>query len=328
VGFTLEQTTVHVCDTKEKILSLANMVDNMGGSGGERAEKEAREAWLKAKAMSGESIRYVWDIARVGDETDGKRVNGQHTSRVFLSLTDEEWTRVPLPVTIILSEYRCDTPKDISILFEQFDDIRSARTKPDKIGAHLVHYPQLQAVLKDRDVAVKLTQGLTFYAQRVLLEPVTDESQFGALHRNHDTHTFLMFAGQFLSKRKTRELLHPPILAAMYHTTRFETSNAQDFWLDVSLGKEHLDADSIAYKLAEFFEQCDTHDYKWPANILRQVRGGKRPSERDIFATALRAFRAWRDNRKVGEIFTAARDRKIHELVQEFYPFPVAHAAE
>lgn len=322
MSFRLDQTTVHVCNDKDEILRLANLVKNLGSGPAEREEKEGREAWIKAKILAGDLLPFQWAIARTPEDADGKRVNGQHSSNVFLALTDEEWPQVQWPITIILQDYQCETKKDQSILFEQFDDIRSARSKPDKVGAHLAHYPTLVAALKDRNIAVKLSSGLTWYAQKVDGFMLHVESPFELIHHNHDIHAFLVFGGSFLRQKFTSHLLHAPLLAAMYHTTRREPSDAQDFWKDVSKGTAHLDAESIQYKLADLCDMYNTHDCKWPAGVSRHLGGHKKPTELDMFGTCLRAFVAWRKGLKIGEVFVPAKGRKADALVQEFYPLP------
>ncbi len=327
MSFRLDHTTVHVCTAIDEVLTLATMVNNLGSGPAEREEKHAREAWIKAKILAGDLLPFQWAIACTPEDPEGKRVNGQHSSNVFLALTAEEWQQVPWPITIIIQRYHCATKQDQSILFEQFDDIRSARSKPDKIGAHLAHYPTLLAAIKDRNVAVKLTSGLAWYAKKVAGLALQQDSPFELIHHNHDIHAFLVFGGEFLHAKKTAEMLPAPILAAMYHTTRREPCDAQDFWKDVAKGTAHLDAESVQAKLADLCDLYSQHECKWPAGVSRHLKDRKKPTDLDMFATCLRAFAAWRKGMKVGELFLPARGRTADELVRELYPLPPATQA-
>ena len=317
------------CTTKDQVLALAAELDMLGGTIGERAESERREAWLKEIILAGETLPFIWASAKIPTEVPPfeQRVNGQHSSKVFLQLSDEEWEQVQWPIVIIMQKYLCDSREDFGVLFEQFDNARSLRSKADKIGVHLGFYPDVEPHLKDRDMAVHLIRGLRWYRSKVDGLKITDEGEFHLIHMNHDIHAFLRFGGSFLSHKKTPELLRDSILAAMYHTTRREPRDAQDFWLGVASGIGHHAADSVSYKLADFFMCYHQKNYPWPQSIQRHLKKGKKPSDLDVFATCLRAFMTWRRDIKMGEIFISSRGKDAAELVKQFYPLPPEEVA-
>jgi hypothetical protein len=201
-----------------------------------------------------------------------RRVNGQHSSEVFLSLTPEEWAQVVFPVTVAWEEYECDSTRDLAVLFEQFDPYWSSRTREDLIGAHLGIHEHLRHAV-DRYVATRVTAGIVWYREKVLAFRRTDERQFAIIHENHDVHAFLTWCGSFLQKHKTAEMFKTPVLAAVYHTTRHGDEDARAFWKRVASGKAPLDADTVEYKLAESLDLAHAIDREWPAAIRRQLKG-------------------------------------------------------
>jgi hypothetical protein len=321
MAFQKISTDVHVCHNKDEVLQLARDLDQYGGTIGEREEREQHKKWLKEKILGGDVLPFQWAIGSIPNQNFMQRVNGQHSSHVFLELSEEDWQRVRFPLEIVWYVFSCDSQDDFGVLFEQFDNTKSSRSRADKVGAHLGFYPSLMAAL-DRHVAVKLTSGLVWYREHVENKMHQPERQFQILHENHDVHTFLTFAGGFLHPKKTTELLSPPIIAAMFHTTRRGVSTDGDFWKQLSGGIALLDAGTPQGKLAFFLDLLNTKTCQWPTSVTRQLGGRRHPSDHDVFATCLRAFVTWRKQINVGEIFISAKKKPVADIVQEFYPLP------
>jgi hypothetical protein len=227
---------------------------------------------------------FRWSVGHVPASGLSRRVNGQHSSEVFLGLTPEEWAQVVFPVTITWEEYACESTRDLAVLFEQFDPYWSSRNREDLIGAHLGIHDDLRHAI-DRYVATRVTAGVVWYREKVLGVRSTAERQFSIIHEHHDIHAFLTWCGSFLQKHKTAEMFKKPILAAVYHTARDGDEDARGFWKRVASGKAPLDADTTEYKLADILDLAHHMDGEWPAAIKRQLKGHKQhPS--DAFALA------------------------------------------
>jgi hypothetical protein len=88
-----------------------------------------------------------------------------------------------------------------------------------------------------------------------------------------------------------------------------------------------LDADTTEYKLADILDLAHHMDGEWPAAIKRQLKGHKQhPSDKDLFATCLRACAAFRRGTRVADVFTPAKDRSGAQLVADLYPMPPVDA--
>jgi hypothetical protein len=323
MSFQLQTTEKLTLNTPEEVRTLAQKLADLGGTESEREDKLLRKMRIRAKIFGAEMTPFRWCVGTIASSQLTRRVNGQHSSEVFLELTTEEWQQVRFPVCVYWEEYVCDAPVDLAVLFEQFDPHWSARSKDDLIGAHIGVHDDLRQVIS-RKVARHVTGGLQWYREKVEGHKATPEGQFGLIHENHDVHAFLTWCGRYLSTDKTPEMLHPKAtIAAIYHCMRDGNPHACVFWERVAGGKVVNDAETIEYKVAEFLELTRTCKVAedWPTPIRRHLKQGKqRPSDNDIFATCLRAFAAAMKGQKVGDVFTPARNRSVPQLVAELYP--------
>ena len=105
--------------------------------------------------------------------------------------------------------------------------------------------------------------------------------------------------------------------------TRTGDEDSRSFWKRVASGKAPLDADTVEYRLADILDLARTMDREWPSAIRRQLKGHKQhPSEKDLFATCLRACMASIQGTKVVDVFTPAKNRSGGQLVADLYPTP------
>lgn len=320
MGFRLKETRMLTLRTSDEVRECAAQLKGYGGTESEREDKAIRKLRIKNKILSEEVTPFRWCIGIVTDP-DGplrRRVNGQHSSEVFLELAPEEWASVRFPVVVIWEEYQCDGRVDLANLFEQFDPQWSSRDGKDIMGAHLGIHENLRSVI-NRRIALLVATGIVWYRNAVEGQQIPSEAKYQIVHENHDLHHFLSWCGSFLQKGKTEEMHRSSVIASMYMTAKDEA--AKGFWKRIAAGKAAHDADSVEYKLAEFLEMCHDSETDWPRSVTRHFKHSAkrpRPGELDVFATCLRAFRSWQKGSKVADIFTPAKDRKASQIAQEF----------
>jgi hypothetical protein len=324
MAFTFQKVDTHILKTRAEVIRKAEEINALDGSEGEREGKERREDHIKEVVLSDEMIPFIWAVAHVSSDRTSARVNGMHSSHVFTKLTDADWQQVRFPVVIIEEHFTCDTPKDRAYLFNQFDAPWSARSREDKIGAHLVLHSDLKGL--GRYAANRATQGLVWYLQRVEgYASVTEaRAQFEIIHQNHDIHRFLQFCRSLqLDRRKTAELGLKPVIAAMYHTTRRGDQEAQQFWRMVSGGKGSIfSTDSHHYKLADFLDKAREPHPEWSANTRHKFLNKRSPNDIEVFATCLRLFAAEQGGGNA-EMVERLRERTAQEVAEKFWPLSV-----
>jgi hypothetical protein len=315
-----------VLGTKEDVLRKAHELDTLGGSDCERDIRETREAFIKGKIVRNERLVFEWAVGHVRGDVRAvpRRVNGQHSSHVFLEMTDADWLQVEFPVWIHEVHYACETLVDRAYLFNQFDPPQSARRPEDNIGPHLA----LHEDLKDcgRYGANKATQGMHWYFQHVEGRTEDDaEAQFRLVHRNGEIHRFLLFCDQLLDPRKTVELGGKPVVAGMFHTMRPGTPEGEDFWKAVSLGSL-LPPDRDEAKLQTFLDQARKPQYEWPKSLREKFSNKRKPNDTEVFQACVRMFYSQQQQARLDPV-DRLRERNAAHIVTR-YPLRAAAAAD
>src|SRR5262245_35442812 len=271
MGFRLVRVEVITLQNPEEARKAADKLRGYGGTDCEREDKAVRKGKIRDKLFHDELLSFDWRVGKVLPAGPERRVDGQHSSEVFLELTPEDWQRVRFPLTVVWSWYECDTLRDLPNLFEQFNPPWSTRDAKDIMGAHLGIQEDLRGTV-NRHLGLKGVTGLLWFKQNVNGEKLTKGSKFQIVHDNGEIHAFLVWAASLLSAPrvknkpgKSEEMLLPPVIAAMFLTTRHDEA-ARDFWRLVGGGKRSLafDADTPMYKLAEFLEMNDDKFAIWP----------------------------------------------------------------
>ena len=348
----LKKDTLYL-QTPQEVKQLAKKLQGyMEEQKGERIRKGFREDTIHGKILSPDKRSFLWVIAHTippdiasrlnasevyhsTNVTDvfrdltteewatitTMRENGSHSSRVFLRLTDEEWERVRFPVIIDWEEYVCDTLKDQAHLFEQFDADWSARDNEDKIGAHLANNDALYTHL-NRYLMKAAISGLKWYAAKVEKNAAIVANPIEIMYSNHDVQPFLLWFGTTAQQRVTNHLFNPPVIAAMYHTTRRGSEDIKAFWREVARGYSALPEGTVEYKLSLFLSNMKNHHYDWK-EIKRQMKDTQwRPNDLDIFGTCLRAVMTTIKGGTVDHIFAPAGKKNAAQIAQTIYPLP------
>jgi hypothetical protein len=320
MGFRLnaQRTETLVLKTKREILETAQRLKDLGGTECEREEKEKRKQRIKDKILGGEMTTFRWCVGRV--VCPGKplvdwftrRVNGQHSSLVFLELAPEEWAIVQFPQIVVWEEYDCDKDVDLAVLFEQFDPQWSDRKDEDRVGVHLGIYADLRQSVS-RTVGDKVTAGIAWYQMKVHNTAIKGDERHHLIHTMSGIHSFLRWCGTTFHdlKRTPPEMLRKEVVAAIYQTAWNGDQEAREFWTRIHTGKTSLDVDMIEYKLIEFLESVRLgKDAEWPKSVSRHFpEKGVKPTDDDVFATCLNAFAAKKSGRKIGDVFLPAKGK-------------------
>lgn len=310
--------------TAKEAIAVARRFHDMGGTQYERELQESRTERIREKMLGGEHVLFNLASGTVLENNLTSRVDGQHTTELFLELTEAEWKEVRFPIGVVISEFECDTPVDLATLFEQFNPPWSSRTAQDLIGCHLAVHPELFEAIP-RSIAAKLAIGLAWYLKKVRKQEIHPATKYELIHSDPDHQEFMLWSSTFLRVGKVEDTLRPPVIAAMFHTTRTGDEKMRAFWKKVAGGTGHLDAGNIDYKLAEFLEYLRlTHNCKnkvrWPESVARYLDEGANPKEIDVFSTCLRAAEAEKRGRRIGEIFSPAKTKDASVIVQEMLP--------
>jgi hypothetical protein len=326
--YQLQKVNVLELHTRDEVTAKASDVQNIGGIQAERSEKAFREHKIREKLLGGLATTFNWAIAEIPALRMRLRVNGQHSSQVFLDLDDSDWALVKFPVVIIEQVFTCDTLIDASVLFEQFDPAWSSRSKEDLVGVHLANEDDLYGRVSPY-AAARATQGIAWYESKVEgKRRATSGDELQIVHENADIHPFLRFCGKdgIDLDRKRAEMGQRPVVAAMYHTTRRGTDEDRAFWKRVSGGKQSFDEDSYEYKLAVFLDQVRSPEAAWSPATRKLFRNGKKPDDVEIFATCIRVFAAYKFSSRITEAFARVKERDCRKIAA-MYALPEEHAA-
>jgi hypothetical protein len=323
MAFTYTHADIFLLTTPDEVRKKSSELQALGGTESEREERARRKAHIKEKILRGEMIPFRWSLGHVAVDGSVRRVNGQHSSEVFLELTPEEWADVTFPIVVIEEHFECDTPKDRAHLFEQYDPAWSSRSREDTIGPHLALQGDLAGM--NRYAANHATQGLQWYFAKVVGDTkmaADARGQFELLYQNSNIHGFLQFCQSLgLNKRKTSEMASKPVIAAMFHTIMGGNSTAEEFWHRVSGGTGSiLDADSYEYKLAEYLDLARDPRAEWSAQARTKFANRRKPHDVEIFATCLRLFAASHDGVRRVETIEKLRERTAKEVAERVWP--------
>ena len=169
----------------------------------EREIAERRVKHLREKIDAGLGVTFHWVTA----ELEGKtlRGNGHHSS---VMLSEYEPKDFPQGLKVFREHYTCETPDDFAVLFQQFDDRKSARTTSDVAAVYQGFQEDLINV--PHDIAKLAIDGYVFYQRSVeaaINVPIGDLSY--ALFSDTGLHPFVQWLGE-LHNSKTKELQKPP----------------------------------------------------------------------------------------------------------------------
>src|SRR5262245_60756675 len=100
MAFSLTQVNVKVCHTIEDAIREAVDHNADGSLEAERDYNKYRAAKIHDVLVKGYSTPYYWYTGEVPSTGLRRRVDGQHSARVFIDLTPEEQSHVIMPIYI------------------------------------------------------------------------------------------------------------------------------------------------------------------------------------------------------------------------------------
>lgn len=234
VGFKLVNS--EVCNLTPDLVANFRAIE---GSAVEREIARKRVKHLRDKVDAGLGVTFHWVTA----ELDGKtlRGNGQHSSTMLSEIPPEQF---PKGLKVFREHYKCDTPDDFALLFQQFDDRKSNRTSTDVAAVYQGFQPDLAGV--PHDIAKLAIDGYCWFQRSVERAPIIAVGDMSyALFSNKGLHPFIRWLAE-LHNSKTRELQSKPVTAAIFGTYAANEQEARAFWEEVSRGGDPDAEDSPA----------------------------------------------------------------------------------
>lgn len=195
----------------------------------EREISRRRVKHLREKIDAGLGVSFHWVTAELDGET--LRGNGQHSSTMLSEIPPEQF---PKGLKVFKEHYKCNSPDDFALLFQQFDDRASSRSSNDVAAVYQGFQTELVGI--PHDVAKLAIDGYTWYqrnVENVQNVPVGDMAY--ALFSDTGLHPFIKWLAE-LHNSKTRELQNRPVTAAIFGTFATNETEAKQFWDLVSRG--------------------------------------------------------------------------------------------
>lgn len=224
--------------TRELAIKMAAMTR----SPRERAINDRRKDFLKEKVLSGKFHTCIWASVKCRETGVIYRVNGQHTSELF-----SNWEGELPKVYAVLESVECDTLSEVAILWAQYDNLRSARSRTDINVAYAGAIPELEHLSK---AVINVVIGSLAMEEHGYRNGRVDQEEKAALLFK-DTDFALWFGSMIISEETRRLLNKSQIGNAMLACWRIDPKIATKFWIEVRDGTNKW-ADSPSRILNKF----------------------------------------------------------------------------
>jgi hypothetical protein len=242
-------------------------------------EREFDLRWaqeLKTRILRGWAVSFFWAVADMplGGKIVRLRMNGNHSGWALEDiLRDGEFTG---SVAIHLDTYSVSDQAAAVLLFRQFDDRRSSRSKEDISGAYQCFHDGIRGC--KRRAAKLAIEGAAWYRREVQGIGVPTGDELYTMFNEERLHPFVQMVDSTLDD-KCRELQRVPIVAAMYGTWLADAKRSAEFWRLTALGTKRNVEDAAAdldteltrikedkekIKAAELYAKCIK---AWPAYL-------------------------------------------------------------
>lgn len=256
---------------------LATEFREMQPANRERRWRASRDAWIRGLISRNEFFAPKWAFAWLGDKKI--RLNGQHSSTVLASLTDN----FPTKLKVCIDEFSCDTERDVAILFEQFDAAESVRNRDEIIAAHAGAEHSLDGIKEQ-----KIRRCVDGVAWAIGL----DAQRLNKYERASLTHThqeFIVFASDFA---RDKHLSLVPVMSAIYRTYLICDATAHHFW-SLVMNESHPSKDHPSRALS-----------RWPreqrvADASKDQQARKSYTTVQVHERCIHQWNAFREGREV-----------------------------
>ena len=253
----------------------------------EREIAKKRVKHLRDKIDAGLGVTFHWVTAELNGET--LRGNGQHSSSMLSEYPVESF---PKGLKVFEEHYKCDSPDDFALLFQQFDDRASSRSSSDVASVYQGFQPDLIDV--PHNIAKLAIDGYTFFqrtiegAQNI---PAGDISY--ALFSDKGLHPWIKWLAE-LHNSKTMELQNKPVTAALFNTFAVNETEAKKFWDLVSRGGDPDEEDSPERQLDLWLRSVYEGTIEVPSSIKWKTTC--------LYQACVYAWNAAREGKKITSI--------------------------
>jgi hypothetical protein len=211
---------------------------------GERTKKDARLNFFRNHLKKGTFLSPQWHVAILPDGTE-YRVDGQHTSTVLAECPSELFPQTTVNVTYWSIE---DVFEDGAILFDMFDNPKSARTSEDKMCFFRAQHPDLVTQpakhLCKVAVTVKYAADLTDsekwakgYTEAFKDLPDVTTRNMGEFYKDERWRKFALWSYQWHSAEYAWIYGMPiSVMAVILFNWMANLDEAQVFWSEVFTG--------------------------------------------------------------------------------------------
>jgi hypothetical protein len=287
-------------ETFEGAEPLARVIEEVRSISHTPVEREFDAKWAKAlreRILDGFAVTFNWAVAEMAQKRNvlRLRVNGQHSSFALSELLKEG--ALPDGLAIHLDTYSVPDEASAVLLFRQFDERKSARSKEDISGAYQCFQPDLVAC--NRSVLKVGAEGVTWYRREVQRQPVDSGDDVYKLFNEKRLHPFFLMINELLAGGKANELKRMPIMAATYGTWLEDARQSAEFWRFTSLGANRNVGDAAA----------DLDD-----ELLRIRKEKEIVNARDLYAKCAKAWAAFGDNSRVTNFKVNTKKKDLPSL--------------
>jgi hypothetical protein len=269
---------------------MAEKFANMRGSPSERDLSTKRVTFLREKIEAGLALPFSWARATIDGSEEQYRVNGQHSSKMLVSLNGS----FPSGLKVHLDDYVVRSKSDLALLFRQVDARQSQRSAKDVSGAYQGLHEDLAGIHKP--LAKMAVDGAAWYIKNVLGLPVGYGDDVYRLFNKDEVRDFTHHVSDIFGT-KADEMMRTPIIAAIYGTFDLCGANSKPYWIEVAAGGPEFDIDdtSPSGRLSD-----------WLRTDAEQSTRVIKPGE--YYQGAIFAWNAHREGKKIKKIkFNATR---------------------
>ena len=277
VGFRLLSSAV-----TELTPALVKQYHDMAASPTEREINAKHVKHLREKADNGQFVTFHWVTAKVGDQLI--RVNGQHSSKMLFDMDG----MMPPGLKVLQEQYECEDGDSLALLFQQFDDRKSARSTADIAGVYQGLQPALNGV--DKKIAKLAIDAYTWFQRNVEKVPAVIGDLSYSTFRDTGLHPWIVWLNE-INNSKTRELQNRFVTAAIYGTFSHNETEARRFWEEVSRGGDPDDDTQPARALDI-----------WLRSIFEKTTDDEPASSGQLYQGSVYCWNAYREDKSVSSV--------------------------
>lgn len=216
-----------------------------------------------------------WAKATSAESGKTFRVNGQHTSVMF-----DRMDSLP-QISVIMSEYECDTDVDVCTLWSTFDSRSATRSLPDINHVFSAAVPQLANVPMRTITAC--VSGINFHKSNGMYAAVNKIPYASRSKEIVDHWEFIVFVdGIGLASNADSHIRKCGVIAAMFGTWLVSPEHAGRFWA------------AVKHETGQDPEGSDRALARWLRSVPAYGTGNKRSvAPREHYFKSIVAWNAW-----------------------------------